>query len=289
MGEQLDQQQGYGHLLIGFCLYGSAAGRCGGRSFRTQPKQLAWIGAPGDRLRLLVHSPELRALLLAVPIPELIAAHRAAGGGDAPDLSRLVDGVSLPASLLWHLAAELFSLRAQPATSSQMQQYHALEQALLTLLAAQLDDPAMIAAAHGPAHGHVLSALAYCQDHLGGALSADLMAASTSVGLRRLQASCLAVLQCSPLEMLQVLRLQQLQQALLAGSSAQAACISAGLGFTGHTAKSFRDLYGCSPRDLRCAVASGNVDEGAFLVPYPASRAWLLLSRINALLERQSR
>ena len=284
LGEQLDQQLGWTHLLIGFCLHGSAVGSCGARSIRTQPKQLAWIGAPGDRLRLAVHSPELRVLTLGVPMATLIATHRAAAGGDAPDLSGLVDGSALPVALLWPLAAELSRLRAQPATSSHLQQCDALEQALLTLLAAQLHSPAAKPAAAAPAYRHVLSALGYCQAHLSDALSADVMAASTAVGLRCLQAACLAVLQCSPLEMLLVLRLQQMQEALLAGASAEAACSSAGLGFTGHTAKAFRDLYGCTPRDLRCAVAAGKANAAVFHVPFPASRTWQLLSRINALL-----
>ena len=288
LGEQFDRQLGLTHVLLGFCLHGSAVGRCGSRAIRTQPKQLAWIGAPGDRLRLSVQSPELSALLLAVPVATLINTHRASACGDGLDLSALVEGSALPAALLWPLAAQLSTLRAQPTAVLQRQQCEALEQALITLLAAQLSSPSANAVSDGLAQRHVLSALSYCQAHLGEAASAEAMATNTAVGLRRLQASCLAVLQCSPLEMLQVLRLQQMQQALLNGASAQAACSSAGLGFTGHTAKAFRDLYGQTPRDLRCAVAAGRADAASFLVPYPASRTWLLLSRINAFLECES-
>ena len=245
-------------ISFGIADHGQCRGTAGGRDFRLIPKRIAFMLLPREVLALQVSSPRIGGLVLQLPV-ELLLEECKLHEIDDPDLLSLEDTIPGHESLLLACAQQLLDLAGQPESPARSRMVSPLEASILSLLASLVGSEkttrrssgaAAVAAEH-PQAVHVQTALAYLEANLSESITLTDLCKACSISARTLQMAFQTVMNRTPLQVLQEMRLTRLRQLLQQRMDVRSACTQTGLQPTGRMAANYKRMFGELPRQTR--------------------------------------
>ena len=241
-------------LTIALADSGQCRGLAGRRDIRLMPKRLAFILLPGEVLQLSPLSPKLGGLLLQLP-SQLLLEECQLHGTEDPDLLSLQDTIPGHEPLILVCAQQLLELAGQPESPARARMIQPLEASILSLLAslvASTENRSTPEQAPEPSQSiHVQNALAFIEEHLAEAITLTDLCRVCCVSARTLQMAFHAVMNRTPLQVLQEVRLTRLRELLLQGMDVRGASKLVGLPPTGRMAANYKRLFGELPSQTK--------------------------------------
>jgi AraC-like DNA-binding protein len=243
-------------ISFGIGDHGQCRGTAAGREFRLIPKRIGFILMPREVLALQVGSPRIGGLVIQLPVARLLeecSLHEI----EDPDLLTLEDTIPGHEGLLLACAQQLLDLAGQPESPARARMVMPLEASILSLLASLVGSHrARRSSSTGlsseqPQMGHVQTALAYLEANLSEPITLTDLCKACSISARTLQMAFQTVMNRTPLQVLQEMRLTRLRQLLQQRMDVRSACTQTGLQPTGRMAASYKRLFGELPRQTR--------------------------------------
>lgn len=242
-----------GRLSLAFAESGLCRGRAAGRPFRAIPNRFTCLLMPDEVLDLQVSSPRLVGFVIQISVEMLIqecALHRI----DNPAPETLLDTIPGHESLLLACARQLLELRDQPESVAKARMVLPLEASILSLLASLVSSAKTDTSLNEPLAPqaiHVQNALGFFESHLGDSINLTDLCRACNVSARTLQVAFQTVMQQSPLQVLQDMRLTRLNQLLRQRVAVSQACDQVGLQPSGRMAANYKRLFGELPSETR--------------------------------------
>ena len=246
-----------GHLLIGFGLYGQFRGSAGKRPFSCVPNRFAFLLFPGEILELSMESAKVSGLVIQLPERRLIE-EALLHSPHQPNLRTLRDAIPGHEVLMMACAHQLIQLKEQEPTSARDRLMLPLEDSIVALLgnlAAVGSTRPTAELPNLPQRMHVKKAMAFLENHLGESLTLSDLCGVCNVSPRTLQTSFQMVLQRSPVQVVQEMRLSRLRELLLGGHELSKAAKDVGLVSSGRLASCYRRMFGELPSETRLRSA----------------------------------
>ena len=242
-----------GVISLAIADLGQCRGSAGGREFRSVPNRFSFLLRSDEVLQILVGSPRLSGLLIQLPEELLLEECQIHEVAD-PDLNSLSDTIPGHETLLLACARQLLDFTAQPASPARARMMQPLEASILSLLASLVGSVEVAPAASAPEQPqsqHVQNALAYLEDHIADAVTLTDICRACNISARTLQVSFQAVMNRTPLQAFQEIRLTRLRQLLLHRVAVRSACEQVGLQPSGRMAANYKRMFGELPSQTR--------------------------------------
>lgn len=245
-------------ISFGIADHGQCRGTAAGRDFRLIPKRIAFTLLPREVLSLQVSSARIGGLVVQLPV-ELLLEECKLHEIEDPDLLSLEDTIPGHESLLLACAQQLLDLAGQPESPARARMVMPLEASILSLVASLVSssekrarrNAAGATGAEQPQAIHVQTALAYLEANLSDAITLTDLCKACSISARTLQMAFQTVMNRTPLQVLQEMRLTRLRQLLQQRMDVRSACTQTGLQPTGRMAANYKRLFGELPRQTR--------------------------------------
>ena len=242
-----------GLISLAISELGQCRGSAGGREFRSVPNRFGFLLRSDEVLQILVGSPRLSGLLIQLPEELLLQECQLHEVAD-PDLNSLNDTIPGHEALLLACSRQLLDFKSQPAGPTRARMMQPLEASILSLLASLVGSVDVAAASSPPEQPqsqHVQNALAYLEEHIADAVTLTDICRACNVSARTLQVSFQAVMNRTPLQAFQEMRLTRLRQLLLHRVAVRNACEQVGLQPSGRMAGNYKKMFGELPSQTR--------------------------------------
>lgn len=242
-----------GLISLAIADVGQCRGSAGGREFRSVPNRFSFLLRSDEVLQILVGSPRLSGLLIQLP-EDLLMQECQLHEVEDPDLNTLNDTIPGHETLLLACSRQLLDLTAQqpgPARARMMQPLEASILSLLASLVGSVQVTTSAAAVDQPQSQHVQNALAYLEDHMADAVTLTDLCKACNISARTLQVSFQSVMNRTPLQAFQEMRLTRLRQLLLHRVAVRSACEQVGLQPSGRMAANYKRMFGELPSQTR--------------------------------------
>jgi AraC-like DNA-binding protein len=246
-----------GHILIGFGLYGQLSGSASKRPFTSVPNRFAFLLFPGEILELDMESAKVSGMVIQVSerrLNEEVALHTS----HQPDLRSLCDSIPGHEALMIACGHQLIQLKDQESSSARDRLMSPLEDSIMALLgnlAAVGSSRPVEDSPNLPQQLHVKKAMAFLENNLGESLTLSDLCRVCNVSARTLQTSFQVVLQRTPVQAVQEIRLTRLRELLLRGQDLANACNAVGLVPSGRMSSCYRRMFSELPSQTRLRAA----------------------------------
>ena len=239
-------------LTIAIALSGQSSGFVSDRDIRLIPNRISFLLLPQDVLNLLPQSHIISGYIFRFRASHIIS-ESFQHGIDDPCLSSLIDSLPGHESLLIACANQILGSARDLSTSERI--FKPLESSIFSLLGS-LVGPAKASSApglpHASTHSHYVQvAIEYMENNISHHITLSDLCSVCCVSARTLQVSFNSVMNRTPLQVLQEIRLTRLRDALLEGMDVSTACNSLGLISSGRLSASYKKLFGELPRQTR--------------------------------------
>lgn len=267
-GEQLTivelHAQGIGRVLfrnqndvitLAIAGQGQAKGTAGGRPYRSIPNRYCFLLLPDEVLEVSVGSAALDGIVLQVQ-SEYLLAECQIHGLEGPDLVSLNETIPGHEQLLLACARQLLELARSDEAAASARMIAPLEASILSLLASlvgssQSENSRYFDDAEQPRSVYVQKALGFFEDNMAEILTLTDICRACNVSARTLQVSFQSVMNRTPLQVLQELRMKRLRELLLHRVPVSAACQRVGLQPSGRMSGVYKKMFGELPSQTR--------------------------------------
>ncbi|MFT5339368.1 MAG: AraC-like DNA-binding protein [Cyanobium sp.] len=246
-----------GHILIGFGLYGQFSGSASKRPLISVPNRFAFLLFPGEILELSMESAKVSGMVIQLSerrLNEEVALRTL----HQPDLRNLGDSIPGHEALMIACGNQLIQLKDQESSSARDRLMRLLEDSIMALLgnlAAVGSSQPVEDFANLSQQLHVKKAMAFVENNLGESLTLSDLCRVCNVSARTLQASFQVVLQRTPAQAVQGLRLTRWREMLLRGQDLANACNAVGLVPSGRMSSYYRRMFSELPSQTRLRAA----------------------------------
>ena len=239
-------------LTIAIALTGQSSGFVSDRDIRLIPNRISFLLLPQDVLNLLPQSHIISGYIFRFCASDIIS-ESFQHGIDDPCISSLIDSLPGHESLLIACANQILGSACDLSTSERI--FKPLESSIFSLLGS-LVGPAKASSApglpHASTHSHYVQvAIEHMENNISHHITLSDLCSVCCVSARTLQVSFNSVMNRTPLQVLQEIRLTRLRDALLEGMDVSTACNSLGLISSGRLSASYKKLFGELPRQTR--------------------------------------
>lgn len=241
-----------GRVSMGFGLFGQFTGAVSKRGFSCVPNRFTFLLLPGEVLELRLASVKASGLLIQLQERRLIE-EALLHDTRQPDLRSLCDAIPGHESLLLACSHQLLQLSEQDPGPARERLMLPLEDSILALLGNLVAGPHRQTeeSAEHPQQLHVQKVMAFLEGHLGDPLTLADLCRVCNVSARTLQTSFQMVLNRTPVQAVQELRLSRLRELLLQRHDVASACELVGLAASGRMAANYKRMFGELPSQTR--------------------------------------
>ena len=240
-------------LTFGILESGSFTGSSGDREILARPQKFAFIALPGESVKLLPKLNSVTGYLFHISADYLIA-EAVEHGTQSPSLLSLQETIPGHEELILACSNQLLKCSSLNNELSSSRIIQPLEQSIVSLLATLVgveSNVVLSQSGSGCRPSYVQIALTYMEDNISSAITLSDICVACNVSSRTLQVSFQAVMNQTPLQVLQELRLKKLRSYLSDGLDVGRACDQVGLQQSGRVSAKYKQLYGELPRDTR--------------------------------------
>jgi len=241
-------------FLIVITENGVCTGTAGYREFRSMPGRFAFTLFSQEVLQLRIRSPQVSACIIQLST-QLLLQECKLHEIDDPDLYSLFDSIPGHEPLLMACSRQLLDVIRQPDTVARKRLVQPLEASILSLLASlvgtKLSRQGDANADLQPQSQHVRNALEYFEGNIKDPITLTELCNHCNISARTLQTAFQVVMNVSPLQALQEMRLTKLRQLLLNRIPVSAACEMVGLQPSGRVAGYYKKMFGELPSQTR--------------------------------------
>ena len=239
-------------LTIAIALTGQSSGLVSDRDIRLIPNRISFLLLPQDVLKLSPQSDMVSGYIFRFNASQIIS-ESFQHGIDDPCLSSLIDSLPGHESLLIACANQILGTARDLSSSDRI--FKPLESSIFSLLGS-LVGPAKVSSSgglpHASTHSHYVQvAIEYMENNISNHITLSDLCAVCCISARTLQVSFNSVMNRTPLQVLQEIRLTRLRDSLLDGMDVSSACNSLGLISSGRLSASYKKLFGELPRQTR--------------------------------------
>jgi AraC-like DNA-binding protein len=241
-------------LVIAIAESGKSSGVAARNTIKIIPGRFSFLLLPHEVLKLTPQSPKVSGYVFkfsAKAILEESLLHST----ENPSLSTLIDTLPGHETLLTACANQLIGFASYDQKNSELLT-QPLEASIFSLIASLVATTPKQNLAQGlpdaSTHSrYVQIALSYIEDNIAESITLSDLCQACCVSARTLQISFQSVMNRSPLQVLQELRLTQLRDLLLRGEDVSPACRQVGLQSSGRLSASYKKLFNELPRQTR--------------------------------------
>lgn len=240
-------------VCLVFAEHGQCRGQAGSRIFRFLPQRFAFLLLPSEVLQVLKVAPRSSALILQIEVDILRNECELHHIGH-PDFSTLHESVPGHEPLLIACVKQLLELSKTQEGPGRERICQQLERSIIALIANLLSTRDPSRPQFPPTHPqdvHVQNAMAFFEKNISSAIDLTNICQACNISARTLQSAFQSVVNLSPIQALQEMRLTHLRQSLLKGIDVRTACKQVGLPFSGRTAAFYRSRFGELPSQTR--------------------------------------
>ena len=241
-------------LVIAIAESGKSTGVAARSVIRLIPGRLSFLLLPHEVLKLTPQSPRLTGYVFRFSA-QAILEESLLHSTENPSLSTLIDTLPGHETLLTACAKQLIGFASHDQKNSELLT-QPLEASIFSLIASLVATTPKQSLAQGlpdaSTHSrHVQIALSYMEENVAESITLADLCNACCVSARTLQISFQSVMNRSPLQVLQELRLTRLRDLLLRGEDVSPACRRVGLQSSGRLSASYKKLFNELPRQTR--------------------------------------